>query len=144
MIDYKKYHDQGFGEWQLEEIKLADKNGVSIELIDKWLANLDYDPKQMSEVREGLVNRVDVSWFADTNIPAESMAQIRKKLQSENGLLTESETRLNKAKTKKLDLDNKDHQKLHVSLVAMSIGMCALALVISFLTILVIVFLLKR
>lgn len=144
MIDYKKYHDQGFGEWQLEEIKLADKNGVSVELIDKWLANLDYDAKQMAEVREGLVNRVDVSYFADTNIPAESMAQIRKKLQSENGLLTESELRLNNSKQKKLELDNKDHQKLHMSLIAMSMGMGALAIVISFLTILVIVLLLKK
>lgn len=128
MIDFKKYNNQGFGEWQLEELKLATKNKVSDDLIDTYLANVNYDASQMKQVRLGLVQRVDVSLFASEDIPASSMEFIRERLFKQKNEDIEAQEKVDEVSIEKQRLDNKDHAKLHKTL--MSIRFCIKLLLI--------------
>lgn len=157
MIDYKKLKDKGFQEWQIQEIQQCQKKDLNIsdELITKYLCDVDNpDPEvlekqlklnnlQISEIRQGLVDGIDVDFYADYTIPAETMRSIRKKLNYEQGMHCEANDQFKLAEAKRINLDNKDHEKLHFSLVAMGIGMGALALVIAVLCIIILVLALK-
>lgn len=144
MIDITKYKNQGFSEWQIEELRLAEKNGIELELIEKYIANVDYDANQMSEIRKGLLSNVDVSLYSDPNIPYQAMANIRNNLLKLSDLKSESISNLNKVEAEKLKLENNENKILQLGAIAMGIGICFLALVIIILCILVIVFALSK
>ena len=77
MISRKKLEEKGFLNFQIEEIVLAEKNGVSEELIHQWLENVDLDNYQMMQVRKGLQDNLDVSLYARKDIPHTEMERIR-------------------------------------------------------------------
>ena len=77
MINTDKYESMGFLNWQIEEIKLAIKNGVEDSLIHQYLENVDLDSFQMQQIRLGLQDGLDVSLYARKDIPFAEMEQIR-------------------------------------------------------------------
>lgn len=144
MIDFKKYKNQGYSEWQLEELKLATKSRVRDELIGLYLANVNYNAQQMEQVRIGLIQGVDVSLFADENILSDTMKTIREKLleQKENkNIALEQMEQVNAEQQK---LDNKDHIKLHKTLTAMKLGIKLLLIIVLLLFILIAVIYIKK
>lgn len=137
MIDFKKYKNQGFNEWQMEELKTATKNKVPDELIETYLANVDYDYKQMVQVREGLVARVDVSLYANKDIPDYCMELIKNRLieiKKTNNIANEQIEQVNIEQQR---LDNKDHIKIHKTLTIMKLGIKLLLFIVILLFVLI-------
>lgn len=79
-MDINKYKQQGFSNWQIEEIKQAYLDGLSTNEIDKWIAKPCYGADQMCEIRLGLLAGLDVSTYAKEGIASEEMQHIREKL----------------------------------------------------------------
>jgi len=77
MISKKKLEELGFQNYQIEEIRLAEKNGVDEDLIHKWLENTEFDSYQMFQIRKGLQDGLDVSLYANKDIPYTEMERIR-------------------------------------------------------------------
>ena len=83
MISRKKLDEQGFQNYQIEEIFLAVKNGVDEDLINKYLVNVDLDNLQMIQVRKGLQDGLDVSLYARNTLSDTDMEHIRLQLLDE-------------------------------------------------------------
>lgn len=83
MISRKKLDEQGFQNYQIEEIFLAVKNGVDEDLINKYLVNVDLDNLQMIQIRKGLQDGLDVSLYARKNMDDTDMEHIRLQLLDE-------------------------------------------------------------
>ena len=83
MISRKKLDEQGFQNYQIEEIFLAVKNGVNEDLINKYLVNVDLDNLQMIQVRKGLQDGLDVSLYARNTLSDTDMEHIRLQLLDE-------------------------------------------------------------
>lgn len=96
MIKIDKYVSMGFHSWQIEEIKLAIKNGISEELIQKYMENVDLDSYQLEQVRLGLQDGLDVSLYARKDIPHAEMEQIRLRQLEEKLKVEEEESKKRK------------------------------------------------
>lgn len=79
-MDISKYKQQGFSNWQIEEIKQATREGLTSIDIEKWIAKAYYGADQMREIRLGLLAGIDVSTYAKEGIPSDEMRHIREKL----------------------------------------------------------------
>lgn len=153
-LDLTRLKEAGFIEWQIAEMLQCQKNGISDDLIIKFFCTLDnpellerqkrLQPDQINVIREGLIDGIDPTIYADYTIPAGTMTNIRKILNAQQGLHNEANDRFRLSQAKKTELSNKDHEKLHFSLAAMGIGMGALALVIAVLCIVILVLALKK
>ena len=108
MISRKKLDEKGFLNYQIEEIILAEKNGVDEDLIHKWLENIDLDNYQMQQVRKGLQDGLDVSLYANKDIPYTEMERIR--LQQLNEKLKKEEEQKKKVKQEQ-KIINKEKRK---------------------------------
>lgn len=72
----KKYEAMGFDIGQLEEIRLGLENGVDVS----WYASVQYDWFQMEEIRKGLEENLKVALYAKPEISYDRMREIRKGL----------------------------------------------------------------
>ena len=71
-----------FNEYQIRKIKQGLRNKVDIS----WYAKKDYNWLQMEQIRLGLIFDLDVSKYAKPEIPSDKMFKIREKLLSESTL----------------------------------------------------------
>lgn len=92
-MNINKYKQQGFSNWQLEEIKLAYREGLSTADIDKWIAKPFYGADQMCEIRLGLLAGIDVSTYAKEGIASNEMHHIREKLLEQKEKLNDKEVK---------------------------------------------------
>lgn len=77
-MNVKKYEEMGLSHWQLEEIKIALRNGIDSAMIDKFMANSNFDNLQMEQIRLGLEAGIDVSHYAREGISYHDMQHFRK------------------------------------------------------------------
>ena len=71
-----------FNEYQIRKIKQGLRNKVDIS----WYAKKDYNWLQMEQIRLGLIFDLDVSKYAKPEIPSDKMFKIREKLLRESTL----------------------------------------------------------
>ena len=71
-----------FDEYQIRKIKQGLRNKVDIS----WYAKKDYNWLQMEQIRLGLIFDLDVSKYAKPEIPSDKMFKIREKLLIESTL----------------------------------------------------------
>ncbi len=76
----KKYKEKGFSYYQLEIIKKAIKYDIEKTIIDEYIANPNFDNKQMEIILDGIINGLDYKLYAIPNITYEEMEIIYKNL----------------------------------------------------------------
>ena len=148
MINQTEYENKGFNEWQIANMRQADKNGVSKQQIQAWLEDKRYNQFQHNEIMLGLISGIDVSIYASLGLSAEEMKQARDKLEKQKleleGIKNAPVQNIEEiAKLEKYEKSYQQHQNMYLSLFNACMCLAILALVISFLTIIVIVLLLK-
>lgn len=149
MINYSELSNQGYEDWQIQEMRLADKAGVKQEQITAWLMDKRFKYEQIAEIRKGLISGIDVSLYAHLGMSAEEMAEVREKLEASIQTEEKEQTKpfishsKDIAKLEKLEKSYEQHQNMYLSLVSACMCLAILALIISFLAIIVIVLLLK-
>ena len=77
--EMKRYENQGFDYWQMDEIRLGLEAGVDV---DKY-ADPKFNEYQMKQIQEGLENGVNVDKYANTKFDETQMYEIRKELKKE-------------------------------------------------------------
>lgn len=148
MIDQTEYTKKGYENWQIANMRLADKNGVSQEQITAWLEDKRYNQFQHEQITFGLISGVDVSIYAHVAMSAEEMKSAREKLEEqkmelEGAINAPSKNIKELAKLEKLERSYEQHQSMYLSLYSACMCLAIIALVISFLSIVVVVLLLK-
>lgn len=111
MISRKKLEEKGFQNYQIEEIALAEKNGVDEDLIHQWLENVDLDNYQMIQVRKGLEDGLDVSLYYRIDMSAKAMEHIRLQLLEEKQK-KEAEEKKKQKEQKKIEKKEIRHGRL--------------------------------
>ena len=76
-MERNEYRKKGYLPFCIEEIKTAERNGVSSEQIEQFMNNPRYDNLQLKQIRLGLQSGIDVSSYARLNIPADEMEVLR-------------------------------------------------------------------
>ena len=71
-----------FNEYQIRKIKQGLRNKVDIS----WYAKKDYNWLQMEQIRLGLIHNLNVSIYAKPEIRSDKMFEIREKLLRESTL----------------------------------------------------------
>ena len=79
-MNIDKYKKDGYSNWQIEEIKQAFRDGLSTDVIERWIIKAYYGADQMREIRLGLKAGLDVSTYAKEGIASQEMRHIREKL----------------------------------------------------------------
>lgn len=148
MINFTELNNQGYDEWQIHEMRSAERAGVSEEQIKAWLMDKRYKLEQIVEIREGLEAGIDVSIYTHLGMSAEEMRQTKEKLIEQKQINNPATTKdikedKNLAKLQNLERSYEQHQNQYLSLVSACMCLAILSLIISFLVIIVVVLLLK-
>lgn len=75
-IDISNYADEGYGGLVLMHVLRAVVNGYDVQ----YLLNNDFSAKQLYLISDGLRLGLDVSQYADPNIPFTEMRMIKSRL----------------------------------------------------------------
>ena len=101
-MDLKKYEERGFTKWQIEEIRQAYGDGITEDLIDRYMSDPRFDHLQLEVIRKGLKAGIDVSIYAQVGIEHGEMEKIlERKLEEKEDEVSDE------LYSKKLDNNNK-------------------------------------
>lgn len=158
MINYDELLKYGFSVLQINAIKNGQnaKNNLSDKTIKEYFCDLEnknsqilenqlkYNEIQISEIIQGLVDGIDVSYYTDSTIPADSMRQIRKKLNFDKGMDCEAKLHYkeNNKKNKDNIFKNFDFIK-NFNLISLSFALGAFAFIIAILSVILTILYLK-